>query len=97
MWSPRDFLRLPGQAAHCLAALFTACEKALAFPQQCYPNVFALLPKSVQGERAVSKCSTLYWMYARMRGDHIHEWTGAHADFWDSAARNSSALQAALL
>eukprot|EP00959_Pyramimonas_sp_CCMP1952_P425930 8921502-Pyramimonas_sp.AAC.1 len=57
----------------------------------------ALLPKSVQDERAVSKCSTLYRMYARMRGDQIHEWTVAHTDFWDSAVRNSSALQAALL
>eukprot|EP00959_Pyramimonas_sp_CCMP1952_P242672 5072272-Pyramimonas_sp.AAC.1 len=32
-----------------------------------------------------------------MRGDHIHEWTAEHTDFWDSAVRESSALQAALL
>eukprot|EP00959_Pyramimonas_sp_CCMP1952_P087706 1835184-Pyramimonas_sp.AAC.1 len=32
-----------------------------------------------------------------MRGDLIHEWTAEHTDFWDSAMRKSSALQAALL
>eukprot|EP00959_Pyramimonas_sp_CCMP1952_P371352 7776442-Pyramimonas_sp.AAC.1 len=57
----------------------------------------ALLPKSAHDERAISKCSTMYRMHARMRGDHIHEWTAEHTDFWDSAARKSSALQAALL
>eukprot|EP00959_Pyramimonas_sp_CCMP1952_P362173 7585082-Pyramimonas_sp.AAC.1 len=39
----------------------------------------------------------MYRMYARMRGDHINEWTAERTDFWDSAARKSSALQAALL
>ncbi|CAK0867312.1 unnamed protein product, partial [Prorocentrum cordatum] len=74
-WSPRSFLDLPGQALFSLAAIFNQCEKVMAFPQQCYLNVMALLPKSEKDERAVSKCSTMYRMYVRMRGDDVDAWS----------------------
>ena len=70
-WSPRDFLRLLSQAVQSLAAVFSECEQSMYFPQQCYVTVMALLPKSVTEERAISKCSTLYRMYARTRGDYL--------------------------
>eukprot|EP00959_Pyramimonas_sp_CCMP1952_P153887 3219424-Pyramimonas_sp.AAC.1 len=56
-----------------------------------------MLPKSECDERAVSKCSTCYRVYARMRGGMIDDWNRQQTDFWDCAVRGSSALQSALL
>eukprot|EP00959_Pyramimonas_sp_CCMP1952_P427419 8951681-Pyramimonas_sp.AAC.1 len=60
-------------------------------------GIIALLPKAADAERPVCECPSLHRIYCRARGRGIDEWSRERENFWGTAVRGSSALQAALL
>eukprot|EP00959_Pyramimonas_sp_CCMP1952_P212103 4438628-Pyramimonas_sp.AAC.1 len=67
------------------------------WPTQTLLSVIALLPKSVDCDRPICKCPTLHRVYCKARNHHLDEWTADRSNFWDTAMKGSSALQAAML
>eukprot|EP00959_Pyramimonas_sp_CCMP1952_P181368 3792279-Pyramimonas_sp.AAC.1 len=55
-----------------------------------------MLPESIKDERAIAKCPTIYRIYCTVGGFDIDSWNRERLEFWDTAAKGSSALKANL-
>ena len=96
-WAPRSLLDLPRDAVMGYTRLLNQCEQQMMWPTQILLSVIALLPKSVDCDRPICKCPTLYRVYCKSRNHDMEKWSQDRCNFWDTAVRGSSALQAALL
>eukprot|EP00959_Pyramimonas_sp_CCMP1952_P279566 5845313-Pyramimonas_sp.AAC.1 len=96
-WAPRLLGSLPRAAVGVYADLLNQCESLMMRPTQVMLGLVALLPKAADAERPVCMFPTLHQIYCKASGRDIDDWNVQRPNFWDTAIRGPSALQAALL
>ena len=71
-------------------------EQTLALPLQAVISIMTVLPKPQGGERLIALMHRLLRAYFKARRWHIDVWEQAKGEWWDTAIKGSSALQAAI-
>ena len=94
-WAPRLLASLPLLLLGVYADLLSQREHGMTWPTQILLGIVALLQKAADVERLARKCPRLFRAHCKARRD-IDDWNEQRYDFWDTAMRGSSALQAAL-
>eukprot|EP00959_Pyramimonas_sp_CCMP1952_P037855 792334-Pyramimonas_sp.AAC.1 len=89
--TPIDVERLPSEALVELAELPNANERTLAWPHQAQLIIGKLLPKKMNGDRAIGLASFLGRVWSLIREGHVRQRRNLVEAEWDAAiAGNAS-------
>ncbi|CAK0907803.1 unnamed protein product, partial [Prorocentrum cordatum] len=72
------------------------CEKLVMWPFQFFAVVGAVAPKPTGGDRILGQLPFVMKAWSKLRCPLCESWCDELAEFWDTAVRKSSALQASL-
>ena len=96
-WTCTELKALPKLVLKDLANVFSSCFNSAANPHQNLLSLNPCLGKPNGGVRTISKTPMLYRMMSRCVFDSVVDWEQKHKQHsFDTAARGSSALAAAL-
>jgi hypothetical protein len=95
-WQLRLWASLPPEAMDMLKSIVNGIEQSLLWPLQCLLTYIALIDKPDGGERPIGLTASLYKLVLNLRTTQFCEWEDGYVEFWDSAVKGSSPLQAAI-
>ena len=94
---PIEIQRLPAPARQELADLYAMVERTGFWPPQIFAVLGAVAPKPKGGDRILGQLPFFMKLWSKIRYPLSERWSSELAEFWDSAVKGSSALQAALV
>jgi len=92
--SPKELRRLPNEGVEALLHLYRQMEKGICVPEVFKQALVALLGKPGGGERPIALMPMLYRVWMRLRKNLVTGWDDKKHEFWDTAVKGSSPLQA---
>eukprot|EP00959_Pyramimonas_sp_CCMP1952_P054385 1137346-Pyramimonas_sp.AAC.1 len=93
---PIEIQRLPKPARRELVAIYETIEARVMWPAQVFAVMGAVAPKPKGGDRILGQLPFLMKLWSKIRYPLSERWSEDLAEFWDTAVRGSSSLQAAL-
>ena len=93
---PIEVQRLPEPGRKQMLDVLNLCEKHLMWPHQLYTVIGAVAPKPKGGDRILGMLPYTMKVWSKLRYPLSERWSDEIGEFWDTAIKGSSPLQASL-